>query len=107
MWPSQRPDLNLIEVQWHHLKQAIEAKLPKNIHELEQSCIEECTKICPDCHRGLFSSYREPSGEVSANKGGSTTQLKKEFLCFFYYTIGHLKNVFSKDAERENVLVIS
>uniref|UniRef100_A0A803JRB2 Tc1-like transposase DDE domain-containing protein n=1 Tax=Xenopus tropicalis TaxID=8364 RepID=A0A803JRB2_XENTR len=39
-WPSQRPDLNLIEMLWHDLKKAIYTRHPKNIAELKQFCKE-------------------------------------------------------------------
>ncbi len=44
-WPSQRPDLNLIEMLWHDLKQSIHARKPSNVAELKQFCKEEWTKF--------------------------------------------------------------
>ncbi len=40
-WPSQSPDLNLIEMLWHDLKQSIHARKPSNVAELKQFCKEE------------------------------------------------------------------
>ena len=44
-WPSQSPDLNLIEMLWHDLKRAVHTKHPKNIAELKQFCEEEWSKF--------------------------------------------------------------
>lgn len=44
-WPSQSPDLNPIEMMWHHLKTAVAARHPKNINELKTMCQEEWSDI--------------------------------------------------------------
>ena len=46
-WPSQSPDLNLVEMWWHDLKLAIHARKPSNVAELKQFCKEEWAKIPP------------------------------------------------------------
>ncbi len=46
-WPSQSPELNLIEMLWHDLKQSIHARKPSNVAELKQFCKEEWAKIPP------------------------------------------------------------
>ncbi len=37
-WPNQSPELNLIEMVWHHLKQSIHARKLSNVAELKQFC---------------------------------------------------------------------
>ncbi|MBN3326397.1 LNP protein, partial [Atractosteus spatula] len=48
-------------------KQAVEARHPKNIHELKQFCIEEWAKIPPNHCAGLIRSYRKLLVEVIAS----------------------------------------
>ncbi len=56
-WPSQSPDLNLIEMQWDDLKQFIHAWKPSNVAELNQFCKEELAKIPPQRCERLLASY--------------------------------------------------
>ena len=72
-WPSQSPDLNLIEMLWHDLKRAIHTRHPRNIAELKQFCTEEWSKTPPDRCAGLIYNYRKRLVEVIAAKGGSTS----------------------------------
>ncbi len=44
-WPSQSPELNPIEMMWHHLKQSFHARKPSNVAELKQFCKEEWAKF--------------------------------------------------------------
>ena len=44
-WPSQSPDLNIIENLWCDLKRAAHARKPSNLTELEMFCKEEWSKI--------------------------------------------------------------
>lgn len=48
------PNLKSIEMLWHDLKRAIDARRPKNIAELKQFSKEECSKIPPDSCAGLI-----------------------------------------------------
>ena len=61
-WPSQSPDLNLIEMLWHDLKRAVYTRHPKNIAELKQFCIEGWSKIPPDRCAGLIHNDRKRFG---------------------------------------------
>ncbi len=45
-WPSQSPDLNMIEMLWLDLKQSFHAWKPSNVAELKQFC-KEWAKIAP------------------------------------------------------------
>ena len=44
-WPSQSPDLNIIENLWVDLKRAVHDRGPRNLQELERVCPEEWSKI--------------------------------------------------------------
>uniref|UniRef100_A0A8C1HQW0 Transposase n=1 Tax=Cyprinus carpio carpio TaxID=630221 RepID=A0A8C1HQW0_CYPCA len=58
-WPSQRSDLNPIEMLWHDLKKAVPARKPSNVAELQQFCIDEWTKIPPQRCNRLIASYHK------------------------------------------------
>ncbi|KAI3371324.1 hypothetical protein L3Q82_023941 [Scortum barcoo] len=47
-WPSQSPDLNLIEHLWRDLKMAVHRRFPSNLVELERCCKEEWVKLPKD-----------------------------------------------------------
>lgn len=70
-WPSQSPDLNIIENVWIDLKQAVYARKPRNLTELEAFCMEEWAKVPPARLQGLVSGYRRRLQAVLAAKGGS------------------------------------
>ena len=70
-WPSQSPDLNIIENVWIDLKQAVYARKPRNLTELEAFCLEEWAKVPPARLQGLVSGYRRRLQAVLAAKGGS------------------------------------
>ncbi len=72
-WPSQSPDLNLIEILRHDLKQSIHAWKPSNVAELKQFCKEEWAKIPPQWCERLIASYRKRLIAVVAAKGGITS----------------------------------
>ncbi len=70
-WPSQSPDLNLIEMLWHVLKQSFHAWNPSNVAELKQFC-KEWAEIPPQRCERLFASYRKRLIAVVSAKGGTT-----------------------------------
>ncbi len=72
-WPSQRPDLNPIEMLWHDLKKAVHARKPSNVAELQQFCQDEWVKIPPQRCNRLIASYRKRLMAVVAAKGGPTS----------------------------------
>lgn len=71
-WPSQSPDLNIIENVWYGLKNAVHARRPKNLTELETFCMEEWTRIEPARIQKLLSCYPKRLEAVISAKGGVT-----------------------------------
>lgn len=71
-WPSQSPDLNIIENVWNDLKRAVHARNPSNLTQLEAFCMEEWSKIPQTRIQGLLSGYRKRLEAVISAKGGST-----------------------------------
>ncbi len=72
-WPNQSPDLNLIEMLWHDLKQSIHARKPSNVAELKQFYKEEWAKIPPQRCERLIASYRKCLIAVVAAKCDTTS----------------------------------
>uniref|UniRef100_A0A8C4TJQ3 Tc1-like transposase DDE domain-containing protein n=1 Tax=Erpetoichthys calabaricus TaxID=27687 RepID=A0A8C4TJQ3_ERPCA len=71
-WPSQSPDLNLIEHLWRDLKMAVHRRFPSNLMELERCCKEEWAKLAKDRCAKLVASYSTRLEAVIAAKGAST-----------------------------------
>ena len=71
-WPSQSPDLNIIENVWNYLKRAVHARQPSNLTQLETFCKEEWSKIPAARIQGLISGYKKHLHAVISAKGGST-----------------------------------
>lgn len=71
-WPSQSPDLNIIEALWGDLKQAVHARRPTNLTELEKICHEEWAKIPADRIQRLLINYNKRLHAVIDAKGGNT-----------------------------------
>ena len=65
-WPSQSPDLNIIENLWRDLKHA---RRPKNISELEVFCQEEWGKIPKTRIERLLAGYRKRLQAVIVARG--------------------------------------
>ena len=71
-WPSQSPDLNLIEHLWYDLKVAVHQQNPSDLKELEQFCLEEWAKIPMVRCAKLIETYFKRLAAVIAAKGVST-----------------------------------
>ncbi|KAG2470229.1 TCB1 transposase, partial [Polypterus senegalus] len=70
-WPSQSPDLNLIEHLWRDLKMAVHQRFPSNLMEVESCCKEEWAKLAKDRCAKLVASYSKRLEGVIAAKGAS------------------------------------
>ncbi len=66
-WPSQSPDLNLIENLWRELKVCVAQWQPQNITALEEICMEEWAKIPATVCENLVKTYRKRLTSVIAN----------------------------------------
>ena len=71
-WPSQSPDLNIIENLWNDLMTAVHARKPKNLTELEAFCKEEWARIPPQKVQRLLTNYPKRLEAVILAKGGTT-----------------------------------
>ena len=56
-WPSQSPDLNLIEHLWRDMKITVQRCSPSNLTELESICREEWEKLPKYRCANLVASY--------------------------------------------------
>ena len=70
--PHGQPDLNIIENVWGDLKQAVHARKPSNLTELEMFSKEEWSKIPSTRIQTLIGSYRKRLEAVISAKAGST-----------------------------------
>jgi hypothetical protein len=70
-WPSQSPDLILIEMLWQDFKQAVHAWKPTNVVELKQCCMEEWAKSPPQGRERLNNNYSKSLVGVIATKFGT------------------------------------
>lgn len=71
-WPSQSPDLNIIEPLWGDLKRAVHARQPKNLQELEAFCQEEWAALPSEKIKSLIHNYHKRLQVVIDVKGGNT-----------------------------------
>jgi transposase len=71
-WPSQSPDLNLIENVWAELKKHVRARRPTNLTQFQQLCQEEWDKIHPTYCGKLVEGYPKRLTQVKQCKGNAT-----------------------------------
>lgn len=71
-WPSQSPDLNIIEPLWGDLKRAVHARQPKNLQDLEAFCQEEWAALPSEKIKCLIHNYHKRLQAVIYAKGGNT-----------------------------------
>ncbi len=71
-WPSQSPDLNLIEHAFHLLKTKLKGKCPKNKQELKTVAVEAWQSITRDETQRLVMSMRSRLQAVIDCKGFAT-----------------------------------
>ncbi len=57
-WPSNSPDLNLIENLWAIVKGNVERRMPKNLNDLEQFMVEEWQNISESTIINLIGSMK-------------------------------------------------
>ncbi|XP_063793867.1 uncharacterized protein LOC134949303 isoform X1 [Pseudophryne corroboree] len=77
-WPSQSPDLNIIENLWIDLKRAVRHRQPRNLKELEDFCKEVWAKIPQTRIERLLAGYKKRLQAVILAKGGSTRKYSTE-----------------------------
>jgi hypothetical protein len=67
-WPSQSPELDLIENLWRELKIRVACQQLQNITALEEICMEEWAKILATMCNNLVKTYRKGLIFVISNK---------------------------------------
>ena len=74
-WPSQSPDLNIIEHLWDHVKQKIRAHSPQpqNVDQLWEIVQQEWYSIDVEFIRRLYRSLPKRVAEVKKAQGGNTS----------------------------------
>ena len=85
-WPSQQPDLNLIENVWKELKIRIHERATQNLQDLKTVFFEEWAKSSTDHCDRLVSSYRKAVFKLSLQTKASIQYIsvsvfKTFFLC--------------------------
>ncbi|CAJ0936450.1 unnamed protein product, partial [Ranitomeya imitator] len=71
-WPSQSPDLNIIEPLWGDLKRTVHARQSRNLQELEAFCQEESAALPSKNIKNLIHNYHKRLQAVIDVTGGKT-----------------------------------
>ena len=71
-WPSQSPDLNIIEHVWDYLDRKKMERLPKNVNELWNVLKEEWYNIPITFIENIYKSINKRFQDVIVNKGDHT-----------------------------------
>ena len=71
-WPSQSPDLNIIENLWSSVKVKVSKKCPRTLEGLWKIIEEEWLSIDNDVIKKLYASILRPIQEVLKSKGAQT-----------------------------------
>lgn len=71
-WPSQSPDLNIIENIWEELKENVYKRGATNLEDLERLVLEEWESLSEDFVRNCFNSIPDRIRSVIIAKGGNT-----------------------------------
>ncbi len=70
--PSQPPDLNPIEHEFHQLKRRVKTETPKNKHQLEMAALKAGKSISKDKTKSLVMSTGHRLTVVIVHKGSTT-----------------------------------
>ena len=70
-WPSNSPNMSLIENVWNILKNLIAKLRPSNLTELEKNIKTECSNLPLNLAEVLVSSISDRMKQVIARKGDS------------------------------------
>jgi len=71
-WPSQSPDLSIIEPLWFDLKAGVASCRPSNINELWKFCEEQWALIPTENIKDIYQSMPRRIAEVIKMKGRNT-----------------------------------
>ena len=71
-WPSQSPDLNIIEPLWAILKRNVAQHHCNTVDELWSTCYHEWSSISDETIKRLYKSIHNRLNEVMRNKGHNT-----------------------------------
>lgn len=71
-WPSQSPDINIIENIWSILKTNVFRRQPKSIDDIKRFCQEEWNLLSPEYIKSLYHSIPRRLNQIIKVKGLNT-----------------------------------